>query len=255
MSGIGVIIILQQIYPIVGLKAPVKVLDMLINYPSALAGGISFTALLLGIGTILIIWLLPKLTKTVPATLVALIAMTVLSLFLNLDDSLIIGTIPSGLPMPFFAKSNIDLAGIDWASALKAAIAPGLTLACLGSIDTLLTSVVADNITKTKHNSNKELIGQGIGNAVAGLFCGLGSLVKFVPLSVLAGILITVGAGIIDMRGFKDLHEKNKELYFSMVMGQPMKSFMSINLVAGIVPENHVFETFKDCANFLSPKI
>lgn len=163
-----------------------------------------------GIGTILIIWLLPKLTKTVPATLVALIAMTVLSLFLNLDDSLIIGTIPSGLPMPFFAKSNIDLAGIDWASALKTAIAPGLTLACLGSIDTLLTSVVADNITKTKHNSNKELIGQGIGNAVAGLFCGLGSLVKFVPLSVLAGILITVGAGIIDMRGFKDLLKRTR---------------------------------------------
>ena len=183
---------------------------MLINYPSALAGGISFTALLLGIGTILIIWLLPKLTKTVPATLVALIAMTVLSLFLNLDDSLIIGTIPSGLPMPFFAKSNIDLAGIGWASALKTAIAPGLTLACLGSIDTLLTSVVADNITKTKHNSNKELIGQGIGNAVAGLFCGLGSLVKFVPLSVLAGILITVGAGIIDMRGFKDLLKRTR---------------------------------------------
>ena len=426
MSGIGVIIILQQIYPIVGLKAPVKVLDMLINYPSALAGGISFTALLLGIGTILIIWLLPKLTKTVPATLVALIAMTVLSLFLNLNDSLIIGTIPSGLPMPFFAKSNIDLAGIDWASALKAAIAPGLTLACLGSIDTLLTSVVADNITKTKHNSNKELIGQGIGNAVAGLFCGisgagatmrtvvnvksggrtqlsgmvhallllsillgLGSLVKFVPLSVLAGILITVGAGIIDIRGFKDLlkvdrsdafvlvavflvtvfldlltavaigmvaacvlfmknfgdliekseeldhikaqdaespwdddalipesikervciihlsgplffgsvtkfndmiasvpkesdiviirmkkvayidqsglyaiesavhdlHEKNKELYFSMVMGQPMQSFKSINLVPDVVPEDHVFDTFKDCADFLSRNI
>ncbi len=426
MSGIGVIIILQQIYPIVGLKAPVKVLDMLINYPSALAGGISFTALLLGIGTILIIWLLPKLTKTVPATLVALIAMTVLSLFLNLNDSLIIGTIPSGLPMPFFAKSNIDLAGIDWASALKAAIAPGLTLACLGSIDTLLTSVVADNITKTKHNSNKELIGQGIGNAVAGLFCGisgagatmrtvvnvksggrtqlsgmvhallllsillgLGSLVKFVPLSVLAGILITVGAGIIDLRGFKDLlkvdrsdafvlvavflvtvfldlltavaigmvaacvlfmknfgdliekseeldhikaqdaespwdddalipesikervciihlsgplffgsvtkfndmiasvpkesdiviirmkkvayidqsglyaiesavhdlHEKNKELYFSMVMGQPMQSFKSINLVPDVVPEDHVFDTFKDCADFLSRNI
>ena len=352
--------------------------------------------------------------------------MTVLSLFLNLNDSLIIGTIPSGLPMPFFAKSNIDLAGIDWASALKAAIAPGLTLACLGSIDTLLTSVVADNITKTKHNSNKELIGQGIGNAVAGLFCGisgagatmrtvvnvksggrtqlsgmvhallllsillgLGSLVKFVPLSVLAGILITVGAGIIDIRGFKDLlkvdrsdafvlvavflvtvfldlltavaigmvaacvlfmknfgdliekseeldhikaqdeespwdddalipesikervciihlsgplffgsvtkfndmiasvpkesdiviirmrkvayidqsglyaiesavhdlHEKNKELYFSMVMGQPMQSFKSINLVPDVVPEDHVFDTFKDCADFLSRNI
>lgn len=242
MSGIGVIIILQQIYPIVGLKAPVEVLDMLIKFPAAVSGGISLTALLLGIGTILIIWLLPKFTKVVPATLVALILMTVVSLFLDMDDALIIGSIPSGLPMPFFAKSNITLSGIDWGTALSAAITPGLTLACLGSIDTLLTSVVADNITKTKHNSNKELIGQGIGNAIAGLFCGiagagatmrtvvnvksggrtqisgmvhallllsillgLGSLVKFVPLSVLAGILITVGFGIIDFRGFKDL--------------------------------------------------
>lgn len=68
--------------------------------------------------------------------------------------------------------------------------------------------------------------------------------------------------GYIDQSGLyaiesavQDLHEKNKELYFSMVMGQPMKSFMSINLVPGIVPENHVFETFKDCADFLSHKI
>ena len=74
---------------------------------------------------------------------------------------------------------------------LKAAIAPGLTLACLGSIDTLLTSVVADNITKTKHNSNKELIGQGIGNAVAGLFCGIsgaGATMRTVFLDLLTAV-------------------------------------------------------------------
>ena len=99
--------------------------------------------------------------------------MTVVSLFCKLDSKLIIGDIPSGLPLPFFANTNISLSGIDWMTVLKASLIPGLTLAGLGSIDTLLTSVVADNITKTKHNSNKELIGQGIGNAIAGLFCGL----------------------------------------------------------------------------------
>ncbi len=242
MSGIGVIIILQQLYPLVGLKGTGTMIDLVMGIPAAVADGISVTALLLGLGTILIIELFPLLTKKVPATLVALIVMTVISLFCNLDSKLIIGEIPSGLPLPFFAKAGIDMASIDWGVVLKASLIPGLTLAGLGSIDTLLTSVVADNITKTKHNSNKELIGQGIGNAMAGLFCGLpgagatmrtvvnvksggrtqisgmihallllaillglGSLVKYVPLSVLAGILITVGWGIIDFRGFKDL--------------------------------------------------
>ena len=271
MSGIGVIIMLQQIYPIVGLKAPVKVLDMLIKFPGAVAGGISITALLLGIGTVLIIWLMPKLTKAVPATLVALIVMTVISLFLDLDDSLTIGSIPAGLPMPFFAKSNISLSGIDWGTAVSSAITPGITLACLGSIDTLLTSVVADNITKTRHNSNKELIGQGIGNAIAGLFCGiagagatmrtvvnvksggrtqisgmvhallllaillgLGSLVRFVPLSVLAGILITVGFGIIDFKGFRDLLKVTREDAFVLLVVFLVTVFVDLLTAVGI---------------------
>ena len=253
MSGIGVIIILQQIYPIIGKKSPASTLDMIINFPAALADGVSVIALALGLACISLIVLVPKVTKKVPATLVALIAVTVVSLFTNLDSSLTIGNIPAGLPMPFFTKVQLD--GIDWASVLEASLVPGLTLAGLGSIDTLLTSVVADNITKTKHNSNQELIGQGIGNAVAGLFCGLagagatmrtvvnvksggrtqisgmihavlllaillglGSLVKYVPLSVLAGILITVGWGIIDFRGFKDILRIPKSDAFVMMV-------------------------------------
>ena len=241
MSGIGVIIILQQLYPLIGQSKGGSMIDLLIGLPAAF-GSISLTALLLGLGTVAIIYLFPLITKKVPSTLVALILMTVASLFINMPEGSTIGTIPSGLPMPFFAKEGITLAGINWGSVLVAALIPGLTLAGLGSIDTLLTSVVADNITKTKHNSNRELIGQGIGNAIAGIFCGLpgagatmrtvvnvksggrtqlsgmvhallllaimlglGSVVKYVPLSVLAGILITVGWGIIDFRGFKDL--------------------------------------------------
>ena len=242
MSGIGVIIILQQLYPLIGLKSPVLVVDMIMQLPQKVAGGVSLTALLLGLGTIAIIYLFPLITKKIPATLVALVVMTVVSLFCHMDEKLLIGAIPSGLPMPFFANSNITLSGLDWAQILKASIIPGLTLAGLGSIDTLLTSVVADNITKTHHNSNKELVGQGIGNIISGMFCGiagagatmrtvvnvksggrtqisvmvhkllliaillgLGGLVRYVPLSVLAGILITVGWGIIDFKGFKDL--------------------------------------------------
>lgn len=241
MSGIGVIIIIQQLYPLVGASKGGSMIDLLLGLPEAVAST-SVTALLLGLATVAIIYLFPLLTKKVPSTLVALIVMTVVSLFIDMDGVATIGKIPSGIPMPFFAKEGVSLAGIDWGAVLVAAIVPGLTLAGLGSIDTLLTSVVADNITKTKHNSNRELIGQGIGNAVAGLFCGLpgagatmrtvvnvksggrtqlsgmvhallllaimlglGSIVQYVPLSVLAGILITVGIGIIDFRGFRDL--------------------------------------------------
>lgn len=269
MSGIGVIIILQQIYPIIGKKSPASTLDMIINFPAALADGVSVIALALGLACISLIVLVPKATKKVPATLVALIAVTVVSLFTNLDSSLTIGNIPAGLPLPFFTKVQLD--GIDWASVLEASLVPGLTLAGLGSIDTLLTSVVADNITKTKHNSNQELIGQGIGNAVAGLFCGLagagatmrtvvnvksggrtqisgmihavlllaillglGSLVKYVPLSVLAGILITVGWGIIDFRGFKDILRIPKSDAFVMMVVFLMTVFVDLLTAVGI---------------------
>ena len=242
MSGIGVIIIIQQLYPLIGCKSPVLVIDMITQFPERIAGGVSVIALLLGLGTIAIIYLFPFITKKIPSTLVALVVMTVISLFLNMDEKLLIGQIPAGFPMPIFAKEGLSLTGLDWGAVLKASIIPGLTLAGLGSIDTLLTSVVADNITKTHHNSNRELMGQGIGNIISGLFCGisgagatmrtvvnvksggrtqisgmvhsllllavllgLGSLVRYVPLSVLAGILITVGWGIIDLKGFKDL--------------------------------------------------
>ena len=273
MSGLGVIIILQQIYPLFGMKSPVLVVDMILDFPEIVSEGFSLEALLLGLGTIAIISLLPKVIKNpnVPVTLVALVVMTLIALPLGLADKYIIGSIPTGLPMPFFANGSVDLSGIDWTLALKHAVIPGLTLAGLGSIDTLLTSVVADNITKTKHDSNQELIGQGIGNAMAGLFCGisgagatmrtvvnvrsggrgkisgmvhamlllaillgLGSLVKHVPLAVLAGILITVGWGIIDFRGFRDLRKIPHDDAFVLIVVFLTTVFVDLLTAVGI---------------------
>ena len=271
MSGIGVIIILQQIYPLLGLKSPVLVVDMIGNFTSALSSGISTAALLLGLLTIVIVWSFPLLTRKIPATLVALIFVSVISVLFNIDPSLTIGNIPTGLPLPLFLKENISFENIDWLSLIKASIIPGLTLAGLGSIDTLLTSVVADNITKTKHNSNKELVGQGIGNAIAGLFAGIagagatmrtvvnvksggrtqlsgithalfllaillgvGSLVKYVPLSVLAGILITVGWGIIDFKGFRDITKIPKADAFVLIVVFVTTVFVDLLTAVGI---------------------
>lgn len=145
--------------------------------------------------------------------------------------------IPSGFPLP---KLSIFY-GVDLGLVMPY-IVTAITLAGLGAIDSLLTSVVADNITKTKHNSNRELVGQGIGNSIAALFGGipgagatirtvvniqsggktrlsgvvhgllllmvlliLGPIASKIPLSVLAGILITVGIGVMDYRGLKAL--------------------------------------------------
>lgn len=269
MSGIGVIIILQQIYPLIGMKSPVMVVDMIAQFPEKVTEITTFIPLLLGLATIAIVQLFPLVTKKVPATLVALIVVTVISLFTGIDEKLTIGNIPAGLPMPFFTKVELD--GLNWWALINAALVPGLTLAGLGSIDTLLTSVVADNITKTHHNSNRELIGQGIGNAMAGMFCGiagagatmrtvvnvksggrtqisgmihamfllaillgLGSLVKYVPLSVLAGILITVGWGIIDFRGFKDLKRIPRSDAFVLLTVFLMTVFVDLLTAVGI---------------------
>lgn len=272
MSGIGVIIILQQIYPLLGMKSPVLVVDMITKLPQHLANGFNLWALAIGLGTILIIYLFPLLTKKIPATLVALIIMTFVSvLWIPLPKELTIGSIPFGFPLPIFTKDFFSLQNFDWWSMLKMSVLPGLTLAGLGSIDTLLTSVVADNITKTKHNSNKELMGQGIGNIISGLFCGiagagatmrtvvnvksggrtqlsgmvhslfllsvllgLGKLVQYVPLSVLAGILITVGWGIIDFKGFKDLLRIPKADAFVLIVVFLMTVFVDLLTAVGI---------------------
>ncbi len=235
MSGVGLIIVLLQVFPFAGVTAPKNTIAVITEIPRFLAE-INLAAIAVGIFTVLVYYLFPKITKAVPSALVALISATLISFFLGLNIP-VIGNIPSGLPSLQIGQFlNID----SGAYLLIAEYA--LVLAVLGSIDSLLTSVIADNITKTKHDSNRELIGQGIGNMAAaliggipgagatkgtvvninaggrtrlsgtihGLFLlavllGLGKLAAYIPLSVLAGILIPIGIAIIDKRGFRHL--------------------------------------------------
>ncbi len=231
MSGIGVIIILLQFGPILGhtgVSSPLAAAKAIpgflqeINTTSITLGGITL-ALVYGIPA-----LLPRLNRLIPSVLLALIAGTVgYVLFLEPGSTPIIGNIPTGLP-------DFHLPIIDPALAMKM-LASGITLAGLGAIDSLLTSLVADNVTRTQHKSNRELVGQGIGNIFSGLFGGLagagatmrtmvnvkaggrtpisgslhaivllaivlcaGTLASEIPKAVLAGILIKVGTDIID---------------------------------------------------------
>jgi SulP family sulfate permease len=235
MSGIGVIIIFLQIFPFFGHASPKTIPDILMQVGTPLSA-INWEAVLLASLTIAIIYLFPRITKVVPSALVALIVVSMVPMFIPMNVPLI-GDIPTGLP-----ELQIDqIMGIHL-NDLKFIIMPAITLAALGAIDSLLTSVVADNITKTKHNSNKELIGQGLGNMGAALIGGIpgagatmrtvvnvksggktklsgvihgvllliillgaGRYAAQIPLPVLAGILITVGIAIIDYKGFKHL--------------------------------------------------
>ena len=235
MTGIGVIIILFQVYPFMGHSSAKSTIDILLNISTPLSSP-NWEAIGLGGLTVGIIYLFPKITKAVPSALVALVVATLAAFFLKLDVPLI-GEIPSGIPeLKIGTILNID------PSMFSTIIQFAVMLAALGAIDSLLTSVIADNITKTKHKSNRELIGQGIGNMVsaligglpgagatmrtvvnvnaggktrhsgvihglvlAGVLFGLGEYASYIPLSVLAGILITVGVGIVDYKGLSHI--------------------------------------------------
>lgn len=232
MTGIGCIIVLIQIQPMLGSPSAAGPLQALGGAKDAIVHA-NVAALILGLGTVAVIYLIPVITKQVPAALVALLASTLAADLLGLEVARI-GELPKGLPdFLFFVPS---------AQALPQVLLAGLTLAILGSLDTLLGSVVVDQVTKTRHDSDKELVGQGLGNICSGLFgglpgagatmrtllnvrsggttglsgvfhsilltailLGLGTYAARIPLAVLAGILVTVGVAIIDYPALRSL--------------------------------------------------
>ena len=270
MSGIGVIILLLQIGPLIGIKTNGSVISRLVTLKEKLfdpslanvdqigntcstwhfhIGGINLipnfcqtseASIIIGLMTLAIVFLTPrKISQWIPSPLIALIIITFISVWWFADTSLSeagkvtldrigsSGPIPEGLPalsVPNFSLGYLPLL-----------VESGLKLSLLGAIDSLLTSLVADNVSQTRHKSDRELIGQGIGNSVAGMFQGLpgagatmrtviniksggstpisgmvhslvlllvlvgaGPLAAQIPTALLAGILIKVGLDIID---------------------------------------------------------
>lgn len=235
MSGIGCIIIALQTSRLfghapdeTGTIAALRAIPEAVMQPHVLALG-------LGLLTLAIVFFWPKnWGRFLPAPLAALIAGTVLSTLI--PGAPILGDIPTGLPALMMPTLSQD--------ALFVVVEAAILLALLGSIDSLLTSLVADNMTRTRHDSNKELIGQGIGNTVAGMFGGIpgagatmrtvinirtGGMTKIsgmthsllllavvlvlaplaakIPHAVLAGILVKVGYDIIDWSYLKRAHK------------------------------------------------
>lgn len=248
MSGIGMIIILLQFGPLFGHSGAAAPLEALGNIGQVL-GNVIWPALVLGILTMIVVYCTPKsVTRWIPSPLLALVLGTVVALlFTSTNTVTILGDIPQGLPK----MQNIQLDVGLLLGMIKSAAA----LALLGAIDSLLTSLVADNITHTHHKSNRELFGQGIGNMVSGLFGGLpgagatmrtvvniktggqtpisgalhalillaivlgiGNAAEFIPHVVLAGILIKVGTDIIDWEFFKRIPHTSRISIFIMLL-------------------------------------
>lgn len=247
MTGIGCIIIILQLPPLVGHATPEGgTLAALASLPTMLSAP-GLHATIVGVLTLGLVYLTPnRLNRIVPAPLIALVLCTVLVLVL-LPGAPVLGEIPTGLPKLYLPTFTLE--------AVPGMVQSALVLALLGSIDSLLTSLIADNMTQTYHDSNRELIGQGIGNAIAGAFgaipgagatmrtvvnvrtggrtpisgalhalallaivLGLGSLARHIPHAVLAGILIKVGIDIIDWPYLKRIRTAPRAGVFFMLV-------------------------------------
>ena len=265
MSGIGCIIIALQLARLFGHEpAGSGTIPALMEVPNAVSDP-NWEALGIGLLTLAIVFRWPaKWGRFLPGPLAALITGTVASLALSTVP--VLGDIPTGLPqfiMPTFSSDTLFI-------VFEAA----MILAALGAIDSLLTSLVADNMTRTRHNSNRELIGQGVGNTIAGFFGGipgagatmrtvvnirtggvtkisgmlhsllllavvvvLAPLASKIPHAVLAGILVKVGYDIIDVSYLKRAHRGPRFDLALMVMVLSLTVFVDLitAVVAGVV--------------------
>jgi SulP family sulfate permease len=262
MNGIAVILILEQIGPLVGAREHVSLFEIFLN-PTV----VQPLTLVVGLTTIIVIFSARRLIKTVPAPLVGLVIGTALFYALqNISGASALGPVignfsfqwpkPDILPEAFRLFDHIDLADL-----FPHIMITGFVLGSIGALESLLSAVAADNIAGTRHKSNKELMGQGIGNMVNAVFsalpsagselhnvanyraggrtrlssliCGLlillivmtlGPVIGKIPLTVIAGIIVSVGIGLFDkwildlIRNLPQADEQQKRIMVNLAV-------------------------------------
>lgn len=265
MSGIGVLLILMQIPPLLGVPRPGGGAVGILKGLPGMLGEIAYPELGLGLFAFVILLFYPKSwRKKCPPQLVALLAGTFLSMWLFEPEALRrIGQIPMGLPhfqMPTFRADIISRLLVD-----------GLVLGVLGCIDTLLTAMIADSLTRDYHDSDRELMGQGLGNLMSGLFGGLpgagatmgtvvniqtgartnlagivralllltillgaAPLISPVPMAVLAAIALKVGIDILDWSFMQRVHQLSRSSTFMMYIVLFLTVFVDLVMAVGV---------------------
>jgi len=280
MSGIGIIIIVSQIPKALGSTLPVRGTGGILMALPNLILDADILTVVIALSTIAIIYLFPKITKKVPGPLVAIVIVTVAVYFIGVDtDKYLIPPIPQQLPNALlqgtlFENFNSLFFGPGKEGMLMFVILSGLTLSIIGVIDALLTAVVSDQLTKTKHNSNRELLGQGVGNMVSAMFGGMmgagttpatvlniksggrsrmsgiihavlliailliaAPVASMIPKAALAGLLITVGISILDFDVFKVIKKLPLQDNYVMFMVLGMTAFWDLMyaVAAGLI--------------------
>lgn len=261
MTGIGCILVIMQLDPLLGYPGPRSVVNALTVLPDYLMHP-HWDAVMIGLVALAIcLFTPPRIGRVLPSPLLALVAGSLMALVLT--DAKVLGEIPTGLP-------SIHVPAVDWRLAGNMIASAGV-LAALGSIDSLLTSLVADNATRSFHDSDKELVGQGVGNLVAGLLggipgagatirtltnvkaggrtflsgvihalvllavmLGLGAAVAWVPYAALAGVLIKVGIDVIDWRYLRRAHRAPRGDFLLMVIVLVLTVFVDVITAVGV---------------------
>ncbi len=246
-SGIALTIFATQIKDLFGLQiesVPAGFLDKWVVYFQNF-DTVSWWSLLIGVGSILIIVFTPKISRKIPGSLVAIIIMTVVCLILRglgVEGIETIGdrfSISTALPQAEVPKINWD--------SIRRLAQPAMVIAMLGAIESLLSAAVADGVIGDRHDSNQELVAQGIANMVSPLIGGIPAtgaiartmtninnggrtpvagiahaivlaliylflmpLVKFIPMACLAGILVVVSYNMSEWRSFKAILKNPK---------------------------------------------
>lgn len=250
-SGIALVIFSSQIKDFFGLQIGEVPAEFVLKWKMYIENFNTFNieSLALGILSLLIIIFWPKINKKIPGTLIALVASTLIASFFSLDVETIgskFGHISSSLPAPSLPQISFD--------AFKNLVAPAFTIAILGSVESLLSAVVADGMINGKHRSNMELVAQGIANVGSGIFGGIPAtgaiartvaniknggrtpvagmvhavvllfilvtfmpLASMIPLSSLAAVLIIVAYNMSEWRAFKALFKAPKSDIFILM--------------------------------------
>lgn len=284
MSGIGVIIIVSQLKPFLGVVSAERgSLDILLSLPTYIMQADPISVLIAAT-TMGIIFFFPRITKAVPSPLVAIVGVTGVTAFLGLNESYLIPTIPQAFPditeqFAVFGQFGELFAG-DKKELIGFIVMSGFYLAAIGMIDALLTAVVADQLTKEKHDSDKELFGQGLGNIVAAMFGGMlgagttpatvlniqsgarnrisgiihalvlvlillvaAPVASLIPKAALAGLLLRVGISILDFEVFRVIRIIPRLDNFVMFVVLSLTAFWDLMyaVAAGLIMASLIF--------------